>query len=326
MIHDRWYAILESTEVRRGQALGVRRLGHDLVVWRGEQGSVGCMEDRCPHRGAALSTGEVHDSHVACPFHGFQFDAEGRARHVPAMGRGAEPPAHVRGVAWPLREAHGFLWAWYGEAREDLPPLPFFTDLADPSWRWASARDPWAVHYSRAVENQLDVVHLPFVHRTTIGRGHRTVVDGPGVKTEGDDLFLWVHNRTDDGAPARRAEEFSATTGRPQLHFRHPGIWQNLISDDIRVFISFTPVDDEHTVLYLRFYQRQLTWPLLGALYAWLGILMSRVIAAQDKRVVLTQRPVRSQLRMDEKLIPQDRPLVEFRRRQEELARPDSPR
>ena len=35
----------------------------------------------------------------------------------------------------------------------------------------APCRDPWDAHYSRVIENQLDVPHVPFIHHNTIGRG-----------------------------------------------------------------------------------------------------------------------------------------------------------
>jgi phenylpropionate dioxygenase-like ring-hydroxylating dioxygenase large terminal subunit len=55
------------------------------------------------------------------------------------------------------------------------------------------------VNYTRAIENQLDVSNLPFVHRTTIGRGNRTLVNGPIVELEGDVLNVWVSNEVDMG-------------------------------------------------------------------------------------------------------------------------------
>ena len=42
MIRNQWYGILESNEVRRGQVIGVVRLGEKLAVWRGEDGQVAC--------------------------------------------------------------------------------------------------------------------------------------------------------------------------------------------------------------------------------------------------------------------------------------------
>ena len=74
-----------------------------------------------------------------------------------------------------------------------------------------------------------------------------------------------------------------------------------------------------HTLLYLRFYQRFLRAPLLGPLVAWLSLPFNRLVAHQDRRIVVTQRPVRPLLRGDERLIPGDRPIVEYRRRRQAL-------
>ena len=56
---------------------------------------------------------------------------------------------------------------------------------------YAERSEVWSVHYSRAIENQLDVVHLPFVHPNTIGRGHKTLVNGPVTKWDDETLRLW---------------------------------------------------------------------------------------------------------------------------------------
>ncbi len=324
MIPDRWYAILESRELRPGRSIAVTRLGERLVLWRTRSGELGCLKDLCPHRGASLGTGEVVEDHVQCPFHGIEFDTTGRCRLVPANGRDAPVDARFEAASYAIREAHGFLWIFWGEARDELPPLPFFSDL-DSSFTWSSFIDPWPVHYSRAIENQLDVAHLPFVHDTTIGRGGKTLVDGPGVEVDGDDIHFWVRNRTDEPPPPRKPDEFDRDDAAVTLTFRFPHIWQNRISDKVRVFVAFVPVDEENSVLYLRFYQRFMRVPLLGQLVAWLGMLFSVVILRQDKRVVVNQRPVKTSLRMGEQLIAADLPIASYRQERDRLLRsPDT--
>jgi phenylpropionate dioxygenase-like ring-hydroxylating dioxygenase large terminal subunit len=73
-------------------------------------------------------------------------------------------------------------------------------------------------------------------------------------------------------------------------------------------------VDNDNTRLYLRFYQSFVTLPLLGTGICWLSNLLNRYILDQDKRIVLTQEPRSTQLRMNEVLIPSDRPIIEYRK------------
>ena len=82
---------------------------------------------------------------------------------------------------------------------------------------------------------------------------------------------------------------------------------------------AFVPVDDENTRMYVRFYQSVARLPVLRELFNLVSMPGNRVILNQDKRVVLTQVPKRSDLRMGEKLIPGDGPIIAYRRRRSEL-------
>jgi len=319
MIRNQWYIVLDSRQVRE-RPIGVTRMGEKLVFWRDGKGRVACFRDRCAHRGVALSAGKVlPNGRLQCPFHGFEYDPSGRVTAIPANSRSSPVPERFRVHAYPTHEAHGFIWIWWGDdPPADLQPPRFFDDLD--GFRWGQSIDPWDAHYSRVIENQLDPIHLPFVHHNTIGRGNRTVVDGPVTRWLDPDRFrVYVSSRTDDGRPPRKPEEVDVSGHTFWLEFIFPNLWQNHISEDVRVVAAFVPVDQEHTLLYLRFYQRFLRMPLLGDLVARLAMPFNVMVAHQDRRVVQTQRPRPSALHMDEQLVQGDRPIVEYRRRREEL-------
>lgn len=320
MIRNQWYVVLESNEVK-ARPIGVTRLGEKLVFWRDPAGRVRCAVDRCPHRGVALSAGKTQAGNLQCPFHGFEFDATGQCVLIPANGRDGVIPSAMRLHTYPTHEAHGLIWVWWGDpAPIDLPAPQFFDNL-DGGFHYGSAHDPWEAHYSRVIENQLDVVHLPFIHRRTIGRGNRTVVDGPVVEWVGDKmLYTYVFNRLDDGQPPRKPRQLSP--GDPSgfhLEFIFPNLWQNYISADVRILAAFVPVDEGRTLLYLRFYQKYLPLPGLGKLIARLAMPGNLYIAHEDRRVVITQQPKASGLQIGEVLIQGDLPIVEYRRKRAEL-------
>ena len=317
MIPNQWYAILESDEIKPGKVIGVTRLGEKMVAWRNARGELSLMSDLCPHRGVGLSAGKLQGECIQCPFHGFEFDASGKCTLIPANGRGAEIPKAMQAKAYVVREAHGLVYLWWGEPRESYPPLPFF-EAIDDGMVYATLRDPWATHYSRAIENQLDVVHLPFVHRTTIGRGNRTLVNGPLVRVEHffpeDSLLnIWVYNEVDSGQKPKRASELPEPARHPFLQFRFPNVWHNWIADDTRVFVAFAPIDEENTLMYLRFYHR-VAIPVLRQITGCFGSLGNLVIERQDKPIVETQRPKASRLDVGEKLIPGDGPIITYRK------------
>ncbi|MEJ2446792.1 MAG: aromatic ring-hydroxylating dioxygenase subunit alpha [Anaerolineales bacterium] len=160
MIRNQWYIVLESREVKN-IPIGVTRMGEKMVFWRDETGKVRCAVDRCPHRGVQLSLGKIQDHNLQCPFHGFEYDGSGRCVHVPANGRGGRIPASLQLNSYPTHEERDFIWIWWGsKPPADLEPPRFFDNLT-PDFVYGSRPDPWQAHYSRAIENQLDVVHLP---------------------------------------------------------------------------------------------------------------------------------------------------------------------
>lgn len=316
MIRNQWYVVLESDEVKE-QPVGVTRLGEKMVFWRGADDRISAAADHCPHRGVALSAGTVSEGNLQCPFHGFEFDPSGKCVLVPANGRGGVVPAAMKLRTYPAYESHGFIWIWWGHQPPRNLNEPDYFDNIDGSLLYASARDPWNAHYSRVIENQLDVVHLPFIHGKTIGRGNRSVVDGPLVEWKGEKMmFTYVFNRKDDGKPPRPSRELAPKLGESQhLEFIFPNLWQNHISEKVRVVAAFVPVDEEHTLLYLRFYQKFNRIPIIGRLITRLAMPMNLYIAHEDRRVVVTQEPKISGLKIGEVLIQGDLPIIEYRRK-----------
>jgi phenylpropionate dioxygenase-like ring-hydroxylating dioxygenase large terminal subunit len=320
MIPNQWYVVLDSSQVK-DKPVGVTRMGEKLVFWRDAAGKLYCLRDRCVHRGVQLSKGKVINDHLQCPFHGFEYDNCGQVTVIPANGKRTPVPKAFKAHSYPVHEEHGFVWIWWGETPPtDLRAPRFFSDI-DTSLSYAQVYDPWKIHYSRAIENQLDVMHLPFVHYNTIGRGGATLVDGPGVKWLDENMFyVFVHNRLDDGSQPLKPSEFPLEPEPSfKLEFIFPNLWQNYISEKVRIMVAFVPVDAENTILYLRFYQKFMQIPVLRNLVNRLAMPSNIYIAHQDRRVVETQEPKASDLRIQEQLIRGDYPIVEYRRRRAEL-------
>ncbi len=318
MIKNQWYVLLDSKEVKKERVLGVTRLGEKLVFWRDSRGEVHCMADLCPHLGARLSQGKVIHDTLQCPFHGFEYDSSGQCTYLPAYGRRGVIPKALRVKRYPVYEMQGFIWVYWGESDSEPEPPRFFDSFSS-QLNYGSFRQHWNVHYSRMVENQLDVAHLPFVHHNTIGKGGRMVVNGPLVKIDGDLMDIWVYNKLDDGTLPLKAEDLPIPDRHPSLQFRFPNLWQNWISDNVRIVVAFVPVDDENAIMYGRFYQGFIKVPGLREIVSQIGAWSSIMIANQDRRIVNYQYPKRTDLKMGEKIMQSDRAILAYRRRRYEL-------
>jgi len=320
VIKNQWYAVLDAKELKKHKPAGVTRFSEKLVFWRDENDKISCIHDQCCHRGASLSAGRISNHHVECPFHGFQYDSTGKVTTIPANGKNKKVPGNFKVKSYLAKEAYGFIWVWYSERKSDVPEIPFFEELKM-GFSYGGFQEQWGVHYTRAIENQLDAVHLPFVHKTTIGRGNRKLVNGPVVKWKDNLMTFYVKNEEDRGQTPQDPEAIEDYEKLFSLQLQMPNLWQNRISEQVRIVAAFAPIDEENTMIYIRFYQRFVKIPVISQLVNRISNVSNKIILHQDRRVVITQLPKKSELVMGENLIQGDLPIIEFRNRREELKR-----
>lgn len=310
MIENMWYVVLESKQVKAGKLLGVKRLNKSLVFYREDDGSVVCMEDKCSHRGVKLSIGTVKSGCVTCPFHGFEFNSSGECITIPANGKDSKVSSRFNVRTYPTYERNGFIFIYNGEATNTVPE--YFSGLDEVSYK--TSYNEWNTHYSRAVENQLDVVHIPFVHSSTIGRGNKTLVNGPVTKIDEDKMTIYVYNQVDEGQTPLKASEMTDLDSYFKLKFIMPNLWQNKINDKLSIVAAFAPVDEQTTVIYLRSYQSFVNVPVIRSGVLFMLDRFNLKVLNEDKRVVLTQTPINTHGDIKENLIPGDLPIGQYRR------------
>jgi len=166
MIINNWYFVAQAHEIG-DEPVRVRMLGCDFVVFRDTAGRVACLSDVCCHRGGSLSRGKCVGDCVQCPYHGWEYDGDGRVRRIPPLGDDVKIPARARVDSYPVQERYGLIWAFLGDLpageRPELPELlPEFGD--EENWRMTVSQRDWSVNWARLKENLADSSHLYLVH------------------------------------------------------------------------------------------------------------------------------------------------------------------
>ncbi len=318
MLKNQWYAICESHEITQ-QVQTLKRLNQNFVLYRTENHQVVCFDDICIHRGASLGHGKLQDGCLVCPFHGFEFNSHGECTKIPANGQQSKIPKRFKLKQYQIYEIDNFIFIYYGDTTEEQQAPEYFTDLLT-GFSYGSKCHHWDTHYSRAIENQLDIIHVPFVHPKTIGRSQKTLVNGPVVKWNNNTMTFYVLNEHDEGQktlkPAAMEEQLKSDAYH--LKFIMPNLWQNYISDDVRIMIAFVPVDDDDTLIYLRFYQKFLTVPVIKTIVNRLAMIFNNRILNEDYAIIRHELP-RVSYETREMLIQGDLTIGEYRRKYREL-------
>jgi phenylpropionate dioxygenase-like ring-hydroxylating dioxygenase large terminal subunit len=163
-----WFAVAWSFELSSGEVRSVRAFDRDLVLWRTSGGHARLHDAYCPHLGAHLGHGgRVDGDEMVCPFHGWQFDGDGRNTCIPYSER-TNGRARLRSYA--VVERNGMVMAWYHpddvEPLWQIPEVPEFADgqseFAAPTTRFFEIATAW----QEMAENGVDAAHFRYVHGT----------------------------------------------------------------------------------------------------------------------------------------------------------------
>ena len=89
MMRRYWLPVAMSTELVVGTPRRVRLLGENFVAFRGDDGTVGVLDELCPHRGASLVLARTEGCALRCLYHGWKVDRTGTVVETPSEPEGS---------------------------------------------------------------------------------------------------------------------------------------------------------------------------------------------------------------------------------------------
>ncbi|PQM52590.1 2Fe-2S ferredoxin [Mycolicibacter virginiensis] len=168
-----WFQVAWSDEIGVGDVHAMKYFGREMVAWRAESGQLTVMNAYCEHLGAHLGFGgTVCGEVLQCPFHGWQWNAQGRNVCIPYQDK---PNRGRRITTYPVIERNEAVYIW----NDAQGRAPFF-DAPDvfASFDDRTADDYYPqqrlfrtgleLHPQYVLENGVDFAHFKYVHRTPI--------------------------------------------------------------------------------------------------------------------------------------------------------------
>src|SRR5690606_23944577 len=260
-IKNAWYVAAWGNEI--GRELTQRWIiGEPVVLYRTQSGKIVALDDRCPHRRASLSKGNLVGDDVQCGYHGITFDCSGACVRIPGQDR---IPGQMKARRYAVIERWQWIWIWMGdpdEADESLLPANFcYND--DPQWKATGGCLHVKANYQLLTDNLLDLTHETYVHGKTIGNS--AVVETPmEYEVTGDEVHVRRIMRDTPPPPLfQRVRNFTGNIDRWQLiRFQAPAhisidargypAGSDDLSRGMRWFSlnSITPIDDNNSMYY----------------------------------------------------------------------------
>jgi 3-ketosteroid 9alpha-monooxygenase subunit A len=240
-IPNGWFQIAYADEIKPGDVKPLKYFGKDLVIWRSEEGQLSVLDAFCPHLGAHLGHGgKVKGSSIECPFHAWQFGADGKCTAVPYA---EHVPRKAKVPTWQIKEVANMVMCWH-HALGEPPTFDIPDDIpewGDGEWTEFISRE-WTIRTrnQEMAENAVDTAHFHYLHGTTNMPKSKASAEGHILRVYSD-AGMETPRGTVDGS----IESLNYGFGFAVVRFK--GIVETLN------VASTTPIDADHCHLRFNF-------------------------------------------------------------------------
>ncbi|MFB7091467.1 Rieske 2Fe-2S domain-containing protein [Streptomyces sp. NPDC056296] len=231
-----WQPVALSRDYVPGTAKRIKILGNHYTLYRGDEGEMQMVQDRCPHRGTSLAYGWVEGNCIRCRYHGWKFSGDGAGVEFPAETATYE--RSIRLDAHPVREYLGVVFAYLGGG--EAPEFVRYPELEDEdAGELVSMSVTLPYNYFQRVENDVDEVHIYYVHREFMASFG--LVDLPRITAKETDYGLVCTTARSDGS------KFHTHLHMPNAFLREAAIGQD--KDNLAIHAAWrVPIDDVSTL------------------------------------------------------------------------------
>src|SRR5262245_56477101 len=146
--------------VLRGTVVDVTFWSRSIALYRGDDGVLRAIENRCAHRQLKLSLGTVTGCRLTCMYHGWAYDETGRLVDIPheLFGR---PMPRLGVTSYPVQVRYGLVWLFPGHRAlagvHSVPDVAELEGAARP--RHVILDVVWRAHHSVVIEHLSDGAH-----------------------------------------------------------------------------------------------------------------------------------------------------------------------
>mmetsp|Transcript_11731 Transcript_11731/g.17221 ORF Transcript_11731/g.17221 Transcript_11731/m.17221 type:complete len:250 (-) Transcript_11731:985-1734(-) len=176
-----WYPVTWARDLQENDPTKVTVFDVDYVVSKTADGEIICMEDKCAHKGAALSQGRVsgNGKNFQCAYHGWSFDGKsGECTEIPQLvkadGSSTQIPSRACGKAVPAQIHQEMVWIFPGGGLEkalQASPPPSVQEVETEGFKLGQFVRDFPVDWPIVVSNIFDPDHgLFLVFQHTPGR------------------------------------------------------------------------------------------------------------------------------------------------------------
>lgn len=159
-----WYVIGEKKSFKNKKLYKIKIWDNDYLVWKNDNKYFG-MDNYCSHRGASLALGKIVHNNIMCPYHGYQFNNQGKLCKIPGLNF-VNTNVHNQNT-YEVVEKNGWIYLntinklFYNTSQINIYEEP---ESFSKKFRSIFINMNFNTYGRLVSENSLDVMHIGFVH------------------------------------------------------------------------------------------------------------------------------------------------------------------
>ncbi|QXV58458.1 Rieske 2Fe-2S domain-containing protein [Amycolatopsis sp. TNS106] len=161
-----WHCLGLAETFRDGKPHAITAFGTKLVVFADSSGKLNVLDGYCRHMGGDLTQGEVKGDEIACPFHDWRWNGNGKCVSIPYAKR---VPLRARTKSWTVLEENKQLFVWH-DPEGNPPPedvvIPRIEGIFTgewSNWTWDSVLIEGS-NCREIIDNMVDMAHFFYIH------------------------------------------------------------------------------------------------------------------------------------------------------------------
>jgi nitrite reductase/ring-hydroxylating ferredoxin subunit len=254
-----WYAALLSSELAPGQVKEVVFWRRSFALYRGMDGTLRCVENRCAHRNLKLSLGSVEGCNLRCAYHGWAYDGDGSLVDMPHNDFGKK--LKVQLASFPVSERFGMIWIFPGDralsAQRKIPTIPEIEGAN--GWTYDVLDFRWNGHHSLIMDNVSDFTHGYLHRKWRPFEGDELL----GLEESEDRVLLQYNSKIAAAKMMDLVIDRKQYAGTSHYScYEYPYQWSNT-EEFVKHWLFLLPEDERTTRVFFLFYYRDFKVPFL---------------------------------------------------------------
>lgn len=191
-----WYIVAESTEITENQVLSRQILDEWLACYRDAQGQAIIAQDRCVHRCARLSCGNVKQGRLTCGYHGWVYGESGYVESIPSEKENkAVSGRQLRAKTYQCIEQDGYVYICLAPGNKTPEKPRSLAYLGINLKGQVRLQNRFQNSLANCVENYIDVPHTAYVHHGIFRKPKGQTLSTTVTRQEGE-IHITYHGET----------------------------------------------------------------------------------------------------------------------------------